>query len=533
MSLLAMNVSKEVLNAFIKVDQSLTDTKLAALNRNEFLLSGLAAKCKLKGEEDKKWLTKAVSVNEKIIDLVNYIERAKANVIGKTLDLPNEEIPEILGKIGVYDTSIGLKHLSAIDNYDVPTNVLGLAEPGSPIEGEYTALTIQKKMDQLVLELEAVVDSPFKDLDQEIKNNIHRILDLQPKINPEGMVLSWIEDNFYNAVLGASVVIMSDLQVKLVNTQEILSKYFYDQVGGNEIRVNSIEPVVIPKSSYVLKGDYYKAKVTVAAVDTTAKPRIQIGNTLNKLAGGKFSVSGDVQDLKDGEINIRGDRPGEYKKIGIIELKDPSGGIKQYPFETTYLVAEPTATVSATAMNVFYSGVDNPLAVSAPGFKTNELIVKANGATLKTVNNGYVARVTQESKEANIIVSAKIDGKEVILSRNIFRVKPLPRPTTVLNGVTKDESRSTGFFKSFADVVAEIPDFLFDVKINVESFVCNIITTNGRSYRYSSNNNKITDEMRKSISGLLTGDMVIFKEVRAKMPDGSSVIVYPITITIK
>ena len=223
----------------------------------------------------------------------------------------------------------------------------------------------------------------------------------------------------------------------------------------------------------------------------------------------------------------------EDKKIGIIELKDPSGGIKQYPFETTYLVAEPTATVSATAMNVFYSGVDNPLAVSAPGFKTNELIVKANGATLKTVNNGYVARVTQESKEANIIVSAKIDGKEVILSRNIFRVKPLPRPTTVLNGVTKDESRSTGFFKSFADVVAEIPDFLFDVKINVESFVCNIITTNGRSYRYSSNNNKITDEMRKSISGLLTGDMVIFKEVRAKMPDGSSVIVYPITITIK
>lgn len=533
MALLAMNVSKEVLNAFIKVDQSLKDTKLAVLNRNESILSGLAAKCKLKGPEDKKWLTKAVSVNEKIIDLVNYIERAKANIIEKTLDLPNEETPQILGKIGNYDTTIGLQHLKAIDNYDIPTNILGLAEPGLPKEGEYTALTIQKKVEQLVSELEILVDSPFKDLDQEIKNNIHRILDLKPVKNSEGIVLSWIEDNFYNAVLGASVVIMSDLQVKLVNTQEILSKYFYDQVGGNEIRVNSIEPVVIPKSSYVLKGDYYKAKVTVAAVDTTAKPRIQIGNTLNKLAGGKFSVSGDVQDLKDGEINIRGDRPGEYKKIGIIELKDPSGAIKQYPFETTYLVAEPTATVSATAMNVFYSGVDNPLAVSAPGFKTNELMVKATGATLKTVSNGYVARVTQDTKEANIIVAAKIDGKEVVLSRNIFRVKPLPRPTTVLNGITKDESRSTGFFKSFADVTAEIPDFLFDVKINVESFVCNIITTNGRSYRYSSNNNKITDEMRKAISGLVTGDMVIFKEVRAKMPDGSSVIVYPITITIK
>ena len=92
MALLAMNVSKEVLNAFIKVDQSLKDTKLAVLNRNESILSGLAAKCKLKGPEDKKWLTKAVSVNEKIIDLVNYIERAKANIIEKTLDLPKIDI---------------------------------------------------------------------------------------------------------------------------------------------------------------------------------------------------------------------------------------------------------------------------------------------------------------------------------------------------------------------------------------------------------------------------------------------------------
>ena len=533
MALLAMNVSKEVLDAFIKVDQSLKDTKLAALQRNEFVISSLASKVKEKGEEDKKWLLKAQETNKKIVEMVAYIEQTKAHIIGETLGLPDEETPSIIGKIGAYDTVIDLMHLAAIDDYDKPTHILGLAEPGTPEEGEYKALTIQKKIEKLVIELENMVDSPFKDVDEQLKKNIHRILDLNPVQKKDGMVLSWIEDNFYHAVLGATVVILSDLQVKLVNVQELMTKYFYDQVGGNEIRVNLIEPVVIAKSSYVLKGDYYQAKVTVAAVDTTAKPKVQIGNTLQKLGNGKYSLSGDVQELKDGKINLKGERPGEYTKAGIIELKDPSGAIKQYPFETQYIVAEPTATVSATAMNVFYAGVDNPLAISAPGFNSKDLSVRSTGATLKPVTNGYVAKVDKSVSEAQIIVATKIDGKEVVLSKNMFRVKPLPRPTTVLNGVNKDESRSVGFFKSFSEVTAEIPDFLFDVKIQVESFVCNIITTNGRSYRYNSSNNKLTDEMRKAIGGLLTGDMVIFKEVRAKMPDGSSVIVYPITVTIK
>lgn len=534
MALLAMNVSKEVLDAFVKVNQSLKDTKLAVLARNEALVQGLANKVAQKGPEDKKWLAKAQEANSKIIELVNYIEQTKAYVIEQTLSLPDAETPVIIGKLGNYDTVIDLSHLKAIDNYDIPTYALGLAEPGSPQEGEFRAFTIQKKVETLVKELEAMVDSPFKDLDADIKKNIHRILNLAPVTKQDGLVLSWAEDNFYHAVLGAVIVIMSDLQVKLVNTQELLTKYFYDQVGGNEIRVNYFEPVVLAKSSYILKGDQYKARVTIAAVDTTAKPRIQIGNALKELPGGKYELSGDVQDLKEGEINIRGDKAGEFKKMGIIELKDPSGALKQYPFEANYLVAEPSATVSATAMNVFYSGVDNPLSISAPGFKPADIIVRAQGANVKNSGKDYIARVNgNENKEAKIIVAAKIDGKEVVLSNNIFRIKPLPRPTTVLNGISRDEVRSVGFFKSFNEVTAEIPDFLFDVKINVESFVCNIITSNGRSYRYNSSSNKLTEEMKKAIASLVTGDMVLFKDVRAKMPDGSSVIIYPITITIK
>ena len=58
---------------------------------------------------------------------------------------------------------------------------------------------------------------------------------------------------------------------------------------------------------------------------------------------------------------------GTKKYAGIIEMVDPTGLPKYYPFSQEYMVARPSATVSPTKMNVFYRGVDNPVSISASG----------------------------------------------------------------------------------------------------------------------------------------------------------------------
>jgi gliding motility-associated protein GldM len=327
---------------------------------------------------------------------------------------------------------------------------------------------------------------------------------------------------------------LSNLQVKVLNAQYLSTKYFYDQVGGNEVRVNAIEPVVITRSNYVLKGNNFDARIVVSAYDTNAKPKVYLGDKVVKVSAGKYNIQGAKQELKDGKLSIRGDRAGEFKKEGLIEIKDPSGSVKQYPFEAIYTVAEPTATVSASAMNVFYAGVDNPVEVSAPGFKANDLIVKATGAQISKSNNGYIVRVSDASaKEVKITVEAKMDGGKIaVLSQNIFRIKALPRPVGSINGSSGDIEKSSAFLRAASKIDAEMQDFLFDVKVTVQSFVCTIIA-GGRAYKYASTNDQITDPMREAFKQLREGDMVMFKDIKAKLPDGSVRVIIPVSVNIK
>jgi gliding motility-associated protein GldM len=530
MALLAMNVSKEVLDSFIKVNDSLTETKLATITRNQSIINGLSSKV-AERPDDKIWLKKAQQIQDQAAELVNYLETTKAQVISRTLDLPMDKI---IGKLGDYDTSLDMSHLASIDNYDVPTMVLGLSEPASPEEGEYKALTIQKKLEKFSTDMQAMIKSPFKDMDDQIKADIKKTFTFDEVPQADGSMWSWSADNFYHATLAASIVALSNLQVKVLNAQYLSTKYFYDQVGGNEVRVNAIEPVVITRSNYVLKGNNFDARIVVSAYDTNAKPKVYLGDKVVKVSAGKYNIQGAKQELKDGKLSIRGDRAGEFKKEGLIEIKDPSGSVKQYPFEAIYTVAEPTATVSASAMNVFYAGVDNPVEVSAPGFKANDLIVKATGAQISKSNNGYIVRVSDASaKEVKITVEAKMDGGKIaVLSQNIFRIKALPRPVGSINGSSGDIEKSSAFLRAASKIDAEMQDFLFDVKVTVQSFVCTIIA-GGRAYKYASTNDQITDPMREAFKQLREGDMVMFKDIKAKLPDGSVRVIIPVSVNIK
>jgi len=51
----------------------------------------------------------------------------------------------------------------------------------------------------------------------------------------------------------------------------------------------------------------------------------------------------------------------------------PTGEVNDYPFSSQYQVAKPATTISATKMNVFYAGVDNPISISSPGVPLENL----------------------------------------------------------------------------------------------------------------------------------------------------------------
>ncbi|MBK9639669.1 MAG: hypothetical protein IPO63_18420 [Bacteroidetes bacterium] len=68
-----------------------------------------------------------------------------------------------------------------------------------------------------------------------------------------------------------------------------------------------------------------------------------------------------------GTYKVRGSGVGEKKYAGVIRVKKPDNTFEEHPFESSYIVAKPSASVAADKMNVIYIGVPNPITVSVPG----------------------------------------------------------------------------------------------------------------------------------------------------------------------
>ena len=118
--------------------------------------------------------------------------------------------------------------------------------------------------------------------------------------------------------------------------------------------------------------------------------------------------------------------PQKYK--GTLFVKKESGEVP-YEFEGEYFVAAPSATISATQMNVLYIGVDNPISISVPGANSKDIEASMTNGTLKKVKDGeYIATVTKPGKSV-ISVAAVVGGKKMNMGSMDYRVKTIPKPT--------------------------------------------------------------------------------------------------------
>ncbi|NQX91527.1 MAG: hypothetical protein HRT74_05255, partial [Flavobacteriales bacterium] len=116
-----------------------------------------------------------------------------------------------------------------------------------------------------------------------------------------------------------------------------------------------------------------------------------------------------------------------------------SGQEKFFPFESSYIVAQPTATVSATAMNVFYKGVDNPINLSVPGVPIDQVRATINGGNQIVSQGGgdYIVKLRKESpREGSVTVQAELNGEWTTMSVSKFRVLRLPAPKARVKNIT-------------------------------------------------------------------------------------------------
>lgn len=487
-ALLALNVSKSILDAFIMVDESLTVTTENFNQDNKKIYKDFDQAYASNPNKVKPWKEKADAIQKQAEELYEYINSLKVEIVKKA----DGEHAEAIEKNKIYPRKI-----KATDNADKPAEIM----VGDNNNGKGKIL--KGKIDKFRELILSYIDK--KDVDK-IKS-IEKSLNTEGETK-EGVKETWESYHFEHWPLLAVTTIMSKMQSDVRNAESEIMRYLYNKIDLGSFKFNKLEATIIPNTNYVLKGNEYTADIFLAAFDTTQTPTIVVDGKPIPIKNGR------------GVYTVSGGAPGIRKWGGIIEMKATDGTVITKPFHGEYQVADATAVISPTKMNVFYLGVDNPVAISVPGVPGDKVFPSiTNGSIRKEGSNAFVVNPRQFGN-ALITVVAEIDGKKKPMGSMDFRVKRIPDPIPKVGGkkggsITKNELTAQMI------VQADLEGFDFDAKFNVTGFTVSA-TIGGFVKDVPVKSNKITDAQRNIIKSLQKGDKVLFTDITAVGPDGNT-----------
>jgi gliding motility-associated protein GldM len=516
-ALLAMNISKDVLNAFVTINTSLEKTNATFTQKNEITYNAFAKALADNKDKVKPYYDRAMKAKELSDEVFNYIEKLKILVMRET-DAAAKEVGE--------DT-LNLTHVQVKDAYDKSTFILIGSDPANPRNDENSALELKGKIEKLREDLLGLIDE---------KNRANMNIGLVLNGGREnGVDVSWEVMSFDHVPLAAVVTVLSKIQTDIRNAEADIIKTLYNEVDAGDFKFDVVNAKVIPKSNYVFLGEEFKADVFVAAYSSTQNPDVLVGD----LDTNTFKFRGEPRTVGVengvGKLIEKASSEGVKKYSGLINVKGPDGSIKSYPYSGEYMVAKPTAVVSPSKMNVFYQGVDNPVEISAGGVAPEDLSPSITAGSLTPVagqKGKYIVRVPAGTQKVNINVAAKQGKDTKQMGSSEFRCKRVPDPIAKFAGKTGSASIGKGELTTAAGLIADMGEgFDFDLKFQVLSFDV-VATIGGFEQTKPSNNNLITEDQKNLFKSIKPGGKVYIENIRVKGEDGTNRTLSPINLKV-
>ncbi len=477
-ALLALNVSADVLNAFIKIDSSIRTTTENFQKKNDATYASFLAAMTENKKAVEPWYNKALEVQTKTNDLYQAVEDLKV-LLATTADGPTGN-PYALQKKD--DTNVG----------------------GQIMVLEGKGPELQTKVEEYRTFLESFLPDSSS-----IRDDLELTLSTSPSIDAEGKEIPWVSSNFEHLPLAGVIALMSKMQSDFRNCEAQLLAYLYGQIDAGTFKFNKIEAIVSAPSGYVLQGQPYQAEIFIAASDTTKEPEVVLaGGTKLPVENGKAVYKGETSSV------------GMKTVAGEILLKSPATGeILKFPFKTEYQVGAPSVAVSPTKMNVFYIGVENPVDITASGVPADAVTATISQGSIRRSGTGYIVEV-KGGTSATVTVTAKVGDAVKTLGSKEFRIKTVPSPVAKIGGQGGGVmGKATLLAQSF--VKAEMENFDFELTYNVTGFTVSA-TIGGFTKEEASTSATIISAQKAIITEVKSGGKVYFEGIKAKGPDGST-----------
>ncbi|MDN5216552.1 gliding motility protein GldM [Fulvivirgaceae bacterium BMA12] len=391
-ALLALNVSKSVLEKFVFINSTLEKTVAEGQSKNSETLASIEKQVDESGNrpKDVAVMKKAQEIRKKTGEVLKELDAYKEEIIavtggrdedGNFMDVSNEE--------KVANLLIKGKQPKADDMKELINGYTSYLSEASGIK--FPALALDAK------------DNPVfaKDKNQNKKD--------------------FKAVTFEHTPMSAALAQISQFEAQIVNNETAALTKLATDVGAADLKFDDIKVMVRPKSQVVAAGAKYEAEMFIAASSSAVTPTMKKDGKDIKVENGMGMVEFTAT-------------PGKYDKEGLakktykaeINIAKPGGGDTTYVADVEYFVAKPVIQIQSASVQALYLGCGNELQVNVPALGTsyNPNFNISGGKHYKGKNRGQVT-IVPNAKQVSMTVSS--GGNRIGTEK--FKVKPVPKPT--------------------------------------------------------------------------------------------------------
>jgi gliding motility-associated protein GldM len=534
-AMLALNVSKSILNGYLSVNDSLEKTKKNISDNNERVTEAFRASL-ASNRAAEPYFKEAQQAQKDIKEVYQYLDVTKGNMVRYVVGYEDN--------IKMTGDTINLRKKPYFDNigdYDKPSTVM-LGSGDHPSTGPLTADELRQKLEGIHAKLLAQLDKMQKTdglhLLKEDYDNLKKKIDILKPVpsgfEEDGHKFTWEEDIVNHLPMAAVFVNLNKIQADLKNVEADILQVFSGASGKLAIKPDRLLARVIAPSSYIQAGQEYTADIFLSAAfsklgagDMEVMMNIDSASAVKGGKGTMVPLEGGM-----GKYKVGTGAPGDQKYSGVIRFKKPDGTFEIYPFAAEYKVAKSAVAVSADQMNVFYRGVVNPVSAGAAGVSPNDIVISASGAGVKFVPKSEPGKYDFTFTgvgECLVTVSKKgPDGVKPQGPPVKFRVKPLPKPEAKVGGKFAPPEMKKGDLATVGAIGAGANGFDFQANYIVQSYDL-VAKVKGRLMTAQGNGANLAPDAISIFKGVDVGTK-IYIDIKVKGPDG---IMYASTCGIK
>ncbi len=497
-ALLALNVSKQVLDAFQKMDGSIGYSYSEKVDFNNKAYSDFELKAMNNPEKLGLWNDVAKQVKAESKKLINVIDSVRFKI--ESLSGRSED---------------GMLVEKSNKELTIKVLVKGVEDKGYGY-GEKLRIAREKYRDFL-LSLDSL--GIYQGSDAVYKSNITLLLNSDPYEEEGKGIIPWEKNQYYGHVPVAAMAFMNQMKLDVGNTEGAVLELIQKKTGQSSITVNKQIGVVKAPRQSIMLGDSFHARVFIAGVDTNQLPKFNIyqygpdGTRIDSNLLDTLMVDGS-----QGIFSIKPSKQGTYWLGGDILVQSEEGE-KKYEFTQQYRVDAPMSVISPDAMNVLYTVVDNPVSIAVPGYSSEELTLHSNmggDCKIKRIKNGtYQINIKEQrgknrKKEVKLTVKAnnKIVGKPIT-----FRVKNVPEPYPKLGNIVGYGEMSKADLGVAWGLTAKLDNFEFDLKYKVVSFTMSYPGAGGQQ-DLKVTGGQFPDNVKKEFGSIKRGQTINFRDIK-------------------